>query len=84
MRIGPAGVLPASVRRDPRGPPGGPGPATRSREGATIAAVARLAWMVYRALTGCDPGIVTGSHTGDGPWLAADDGSTGEVALLPR
>jgi PEP-utilising enzyme, mobile domain len=33
-------------------------------------------------VTGCDPEAVTGSHRADGSWLAAIDGSTGEVALL--
>ena len=32
----------------------------------------------------CRPEIVTGRHGTDGSWLAAIDGSTGEVALLPR
>jgi hypothetical protein len=36
------------------------------------------------AVTGCRPEIVTGRHGTDGSWLAAIDGSTGEVALLPR
>lgn len=34
------------------------------------------------AVSGCDPEAVTGSHPADGSWLAAIDGSTGEVALL--
>jgi hypothetical protein len=33
-------------------------------------------------VTGCDPDAVIGSHPADGSWLAAIDGSTGEVALL--
>jgi hypothetical protein len=36
------------------------------------------------AVTGCRPEILTGRHGTDGSWLAAIDGSTGEVALLPR
>jgi hypothetical protein len=36
------------------------------------------------AVTGCHPELVTGGHATDGSWLAAIDGSTGEVALLPR
>jgi hypothetical protein len=33
-------------------------------------------------VTGCRPELVTGP-AGDQGWLAAIDGSTGEVALLP-
>jgi hypothetical protein len=35
-------------------------------------------------VTGCRPEIVTGRDAADGSWLAAIDGDSGEVALLPR
>ena len=35
-------------------------------------------------VTGCRPEIVTGRHATDGSWLAAIDGTTGEVSLLAR
>ena len=35
-------------------------------------------------VTGCRPEIATGRDAADGSWLAAIDGATGEVALLPR
>ena len=35
-------------------------------------------------VTGCRPELVTGGEVTDGSWLAAIDGATGEVALLPR
>lgn len=35
-------------------------------------------------VTGCHPEVVTGRQATDGSWLAAIDGSTGDVALLPR
>jgi len=35
-------------------------------------------------VTGCRPELVTGGEVADGSWLAAIDGATGEVALLPR
>ena len=34
-------------------------------------------------VVGCRPERVTGPAAGEGAWLAAIDGSTGEVALLP-
>lgn len=33
---------------------------------------------------GCRPELATGGEVADGSWLAAIDGATGEVALLPR
>src|SRR5262245_31542537 len=35
-------------------------------------------------VTGCRPEAATGGEVADGCWLAAIDGATGEVALLPR
>ena len=35
-------------------------------------------------VTGCRPETVTGRHATDGSWLAAIDGTTGEVCLLAR
>ena len=35
-------------------------------------------------VTGCRPELATGDEVADGSWLAAIDGATGEVALLPR
>jgi hypothetical protein len=34
-------------------------------------------------VTGCRPELVTGPAPATGGWLAAIDGGTGEVALLP-
>jgi hypothetical protein len=35
-------------------------------------------------VTACRPELATGGEVADGSWLAAIDGATGEVALLPR
>jgi hypothetical protein len=35
-------------------------------------------------VTGCRPELAAGGEIADGSWLAAIDGATGEVALLPR
>ncbi len=49
--------------------------------GSHLAGVARS--LGVPMVVGCRPERVTGPAAGDGAWLAAIDGSTGEVALLP-
>jgi phosphoenolpyruvate-protein kinase (PTS system EI component) len=49
--------------------------------GSHLAGVARS--LGVPMVTSCHPEQVTGPAAGDGSWLAAIDGSTGEVALLP-
>jgi hypothetical protein len=49
--------------------------------GAHLAEVARS--LAVPMVTGCRPGTVTSSRPPGAPWLAAIDGTTGEVALLP-
>jgi hypothetical protein len=49
--------------------------------GAHLAEVARS--LAVPMVTGCRPELVTGPAPATGGWLAAIDGGTGEVALLP-
>jgi pyruvate,water dikinase len=49
--------------------------------GSHLAEVARS--LAVPMVTGCHPETVTGSRSPGAPWLAAIDGTTGEVALLP-
>jgi phosphoenolpyruvate-protein kinase (PTS system EI component) len=49
--------------------------------GSHLAEVARS--LAVPMMTGCHPEMVTGSRPPGAPWLAAIDGTTGEVALLP-
>jgi phosphoenolpyruvate-protein kinase (PTS system EI component) len=49
--------------------------------GSHLAGVARS--LGVPMVIGCHPEQVTGPAAGDGTWLAAIDGSTGAVALLP-
>ena len=49
--------------------------------GSHLAEVARS--LAVPMVTGCRPEAVTGARPAGAGWLAAIDGSTGEVALLP-